>query len=276
MISSPTPSPALSHLPLTIAPPDTASGDPCFSTIAAESHLTQSERNGLLRDGFTVIPGPYLDPVRLARAYDNAVLKADPADLAIGSSATRVSDLVNRSSAFDALYLHPPLLEACFRIIGQPFKLSTMLAHTLRPHTEALDPYVDLASDAEGWPMVRFILMIDDFSSVNGATCFIPASQGEQDLPDDSRRRVCACGPAGSIIVFNGSVWHGHAANWTDRPRRSVQGAFIRRSAPSATDFAARMLPETFNRIGPLAKYLLACDDRQRLTESNRGLLAAS
>jgi Phytanoyl-CoA dioxygenase (PhyH) len=251
-------------IPSPTAPsPAIPSTDRWFNRITAESHLTQSELNGLLRDGFTVIPGPYLAPAKLSGLYDDAVRKADPADVSIGSSTTRVTDLVTRTASFDALYLHPPLLEACCRIIGQPFKLSSMQARTLWAESEAQDLHVDFAADAAGWPMVGFIYMIDDFSSVNGATCFVPASQGEQTLPDESRRRVSACGPAGSIIVFNGSVWHGHAENWTSKPRRSVQGGFIRRTAKSAIDFAARMGPTTCSRLSPLAKYLLACDAEQ-------------
>jgi hypothetical protein len=245
--------------------------DPWFSAMAAESHLTRSEISGLLRDGFTVIPGPHGDPAKLAHAYDEAVRIADPADVAEGRSTTRVAGLVNRSPAFDALYLFPPLLEACCRIIGQPFKLSSMHARTVRPKSAAQDFHVDSAGDAEGWPMLGFICMIDDFSSVNGATCFVPASQGEQTLPDEFRRRVSACGPAGSILVFNGSVWHGHAENWTDKPRRSVQGAFIRRNASSATDFLARMSPG--NRMSPLARYLLACDS-EPIRKANEELIS--
>ena len=67
-----------------------------------------------------------------------------------------------------------------------------------------------------------------------------------------------ACGPAGSVIVYNGSVWHGHSANQTSEPRRSIQGAYIRRDAESAVNQAERIRPETLGRIGPLAKYLLA------------------
>src|SRR5438876_6213241 len=43
--------------------------------------------------------------------------------------------------------------------------------------------------------------------------------------------QVSACGPPGSLIIYNGSVWHGHGANKTSRSRRSIQGAYIRRAA---------------------------------------------
>jgi hypothetical protein len=52
-------------------------------------------------------------------------------------------------------------------------------------------------------------------------------------------------------------VWHGHGANSTERPRRSIQGAYIRRNARGFA-LKERMLPETLERIGPRARELLA------------------
>ena len=76
--------------------------------------------------------------------------------------------------------------------------------------------------------------------------------------------QVSACGPAGSVVIFNGSVWHGHGANQTSEPRRSIQGAFIRRDDKQGTNQAARMRPETFARIGALAKYVLNVESSRR------------
>jgi ectoine hydroxylase-related dioxygenase (phytanoyl-CoA dioxygenase family) len=125
---------------------------------------------------------------------------------------------------------------------------------------------VDFERDKDGWTTVGFILMVDEFRSDNGATRFIPGSHNWSTVPDklkndhqaDYENQIVACGPAGSLIVFNGSVWHGHTANSSDKPRRSIQGAFIRRNACSGENLPERMRPDTLARIGPLAKYVLA------------------
>ena len=106
--------------------------------------------------------------------------------------------------------------------------------------------------------MVGFIFMIDEFQPENGATCFAPGSHQQTGIGEADVRVVPACGQAGSMIIYNGSVWHGHGANATGKPRRSVQGAFIRRDAKPALSFASRMKPETLSRIRPLAKHVLA------------------
>ena len=231
--------------------------DDWFTALSARTSLSACQVRDLHKTGFIIVPGPIpaSEMPNFAAAYDEAVSSAAAADVAIGGSTTRVSDFVNRSPIFDAVYLHEPVLEACCRVIEQPFKLSTMLARTLRPRTAAQELHVDFASNAQGWPMVGFILMIDGFRRENGATCFIPGSQGVQNAP--TAGLVPALGPAGSLIIFNGSVWHGHGTNETHQPRRSLQGAFIRRTENSGGNLPARMRAETLTRLTPLAKYLL-------------------
>jgi hypothetical protein len=232
--------------------------DSWFASISTGTELSPEAVHALQTDGFRVMPGPVpaAELAELVHLYDEAVSAAPADDIKAGSTTTRVRDFVNRHPRFDELYLYPPLLQACCRIIQQPFKLSTMHARTLRPRTPAQQLHVDFPRDAQGWPMLGFILMMDDFTPENGATCFLPGSQGAEALPA-SCSPVPACGPAGSVILFNGSVWHGHGPNNTGAPRRSIQGAYIRRTETSGEALPARMRPETIDRIGPLAKYLL-------------------
>ena len=78
------------------------------------------------------------------------------------------------------------------------------------------------------------------------------------DRKADDPKQILACGPAGFMVVFNGSVWHGHGVNRSDKPRRSIQGAYIRRDAESGENLRTWMQSETLSRISPLAKYVLA------------------
>jgi hypothetical protein len=239
-----------------------------FNEIGAGCELPVSAARDLLDAGFVVIPGVVATErlAQLADAYDLAVAGATAPDLYIGSSTTRIHDFVNRGAEFDPLYVCRPILEACHRVIGRPFKLSSLLARTLRPHSQVQPLHLDFRSDADGWPMVGFIVMVDDFRKDNGATRFVPGSHKSPAIPSDSMQdltsdhacQVLACGAAGSVIVYNGSVWHGHTANSSNKPRRSIQGAYIRREAQSSVNLPARMRPETLARIGPLAKYVLA------------------
>lgn len=240
--------------------------DVWYRAIEEASDLPPEAARQLRELGFVVVPGPAIPggSGRLSEAYDRAVRTADPADVSIRSS-TRVHDFVNRGPEFDSFYIYPPVLAACCRIIGGPFKLSTMLARTLEPGTPAQPLHVDIKHRADGWPLACFIVMVDEFDAENGATRFVPGSHllsgepGEvmQDPAGPYEGEVLACGPAGSVILFNGSVWHGHTANRSGESRRSIQGAFVPRDARAAMNQRARLRPETSHRIGDLAKYVL-------------------
>jgi ectoine hydroxylase-related dioxygenase (phytanoyl-CoA dioxygenase family) len=222
----------------------------------------------LRQRGFVVIPGPV--PAgrmeQLASAYAAAEAAATGDDIKIGSSSTRVKDFVNRGAEFDDLYVFPPLLEACRHVIGRPFKLSSFHSRTLRPGSRIEELHVDVRPDSADWPLLGFILMVDEFRPDNGATRFVPGShrwsgtpqEAIADLRAEYDGQLLACGNAGSLLIFNGSAWHGHTANTSRAPRRSLQGAFIPRDGCAATDFAGRMATETRARLGPVAQQVLA------------------
>jgi hypothetical protein len=236
------------------------------SAISTESHLPLQAARELHDQGFTIVPGPVLPtgPDQYSVAYDRDVAAADPSDISVRSS-TRINDFVNRGPEFDGIYTFGPLLAACATIIGRPFKLSGMRARTLEPGTPAESLHIDVKRGAIDWPIVAGLLMVDAFTPDNGATRFVPGSHRWSLEPEECmsnpknshERQVLACGPAGSLIIFNASVWHGHTENRSGARRRSVQAHFVARDAQDSTHHAPRMRLETVQRIGGLARYIL-------------------
>jgi hypothetical protein len=245
--------------------------DDYFQQIRSGSTLPSQSVRQLVESGFVIIPGPTSGDLfnELTAAYDEVMALASGPDFKIASATTRMSDLLSYGPVFDDIYLYPPLLEACSHIVGQPFKLSSFLARTLRAGMPAQELHTDLPRDSDDAPLLGFILMIDSFREENGGTRFVPTSHNWTDLPcdrlADARARysgeVLGCGERGTMIIFNGAIWHGHTANVTPDARRSIQGHFVRQSARSGFDFRNRLLPAARTRMSPLARYLLALDD---------------
>src|SRR5215212_6492009 len=127
-----------------------------FNIIGAGCQLLAGALQDLRDVGFVIIPGPIAPDklAHLAATYDAAIASSSPDDVKVGSTTTRVRDFVNRGSEFDELYTYQPVLEACCRIIGQPFRLSTMHARTVRPRSQAQALHVDYARDTIGWTMI--------------------------------------------------------------------------------------------------------------------------
>ena len=239
-----------------------------FQDLAARRALPASAASSLEERGFAILPGPvpHEGLTRLTDEYDAAFASASADEIRVGSTTTKLSCVANHGRIFETLLLFPPLLDACCRVIGRPFKLSTLIGRTLRAGSSSQELHVDVRRDSADWPLLGFILMVDDFRPDNGATRVVPGSHRLPQTPEetmadvhaDHRDQTLACGEAGSLLVFNGSVWHGHTANVSSQPRRSLQGAFIPRDGRAGTDFPVRVLPETRARLDPLARSLLA------------------
>ena len=234
--------------------------------------LSADAAEALATDGFVVLPGPYSSGQfsQLQDAYDDACAHASPDDARVGRTSTRVTDFVNRGPIFDLIYTWPPVLEAAQRVINTRFRLSALHARTLHPGAAAQELHVDLPRTSDAWPMLGFILMVDEFRHDNGATRFVPGSQRRAESPESVLTdriapypgEVLASAPAGWVILFDASTWHGHTANSSGAPRRSLQGTFIPYTGKPATDFIARMQPETRTRLTDIARDVIGIDAR--------------
>lgn len=221
--------------------------------------------------GFCVLRGlvPAAKMVRVSAAYDRAFAAATAPDLKVARSggSTRLIDFVTRDAEFDELYVLEPVLSACVDTIGPQFKLSSFSGRTVQPGAAAQGLHVDVRTGEDAWPLLGFIVMVDEFREDNGATRFVPGSHRAErsSVRDGNQRRddgahVLGCGEPGSVIVYLGSTWHGYSANRGGNPRRSIQGAYIPRSGTAAVQWESRLNPEALGRLSQVARRVLAVD----------------
>ncbi|MBT5830166.1 MAG: phytanoyl-CoA dioxygenase [Candidatus Latescibacteria bacterium] len=183
----------------------------------------------------------------------------------------RLADLVNKGAVFDNVYLEPTLLTAVYHILQRPFKLHSLNGHDPQQGSGLQNLHADTGEPTlVGGPYhtVNSMWMLDDFTATNGATRIIPRSHLKpgrivdyiEDRKADHPGQIHLLGKAGSVAVFNGSLWHSSYANEDGRPRRTLHCAFIAREHKQQTNQREYLRPATSKRLSPLARYVLDVD----------------
>lgn len=176
--------------------------------------------------GYAVVER-YLDADRVASIVADLVpvLAATPTgrnDFE-GFGTKRIYALFAKTRAFDDLAIDPLVLGVCERVIG-PCQLSAPTGIQIGPN----EPEQPLHRDDSIYPLadphpeivMNTMWALCDFTEPNGATRLIPGSHGGKPAPD--RPTIAAEMPAGSVMFYPGSLWHGGGANRTDAARLGV------------------------------------------------------
>jgi len=143
-----------------------------------------------------------------------------------GFDTRRIYALFAKVRGFDDLAVHPLLAGVLDRALG-PHQLSGPVGIDIGPGESAQGLHRDDVVYPIPWPHQQVVLntmwALDDFTADNGATLVVPGSHrtGPEERPDD-REAVAATMPAGSVMIYVGTVWHGGGANRTDRRRLGV------------------------------------------------------
>jgi ectoine hydroxylase-related dioxygenase (phytanoyl-CoA dioxygenase family) len=180
-------------------------------------------------DGYAVVAG-LLDPEALAdaRAETARIFAATPLgrDDFEGRRTRRIYALFAKTRAFDGPATHPLVLEVLDRVL-QHYQLSAPAGIEIGPGEVAQPLHPDDAIYPVARPhrelVVNVMWPLDDFTADNGATRILRGSHRWTDrLPGPDDEVAVVEMPAGSALLYVGSVWHGGGANRTDRPRVGV------------------------------------------------------
>ena len=102
------------------------------------------------------------------------------------------------------------------------------------------------------------IWAIDEFTEQNGATVVVPKSHtwnGQQRPTDD--HVIQAVMPAGSVIFFLGTTWHGGGANHTDTPRLAVTHQYCEAFMRQQENYFLELDKETVKSLSPELRSLV-------------------
>jgi ectoine hydroxylase-related dioxygenase (phytanoyl-CoA dioxygenase family) len=166
--------------------------------------------------------------VAAARADLEAIVEHTPPgrDDFEGRRTRRVYALFAKTRALDALALHPVVLGVLDRVLGH-YQLSAPAGIAIGPGERAQPLHPDDAIYPLARPHAELVVNVmwplEAFTEENGATRIVPGSHRWTDRqPGPGTATVPVEMPAGTALLYLGSVWHGGGANRTDRTRLGV------------------------------------------------------
>ncbi len=141
-----------------------------------------------------------------------------------GFSTRRIYALFAKTRVFDDLATHPLVLGVLDGVLGESYQLSAPTGIEIGPGEKAQVLHTDDGIYPIKRPHDELVLnmmwALDDFTEANGATRIVRGSHKWVDQrPDKTTETELAEMPAGSVLFFAGSVFHGGGANNTDKPR---------------------------------------------------------
>lgn len=148
-----------------------------------------------------------------------------------GFGTKRVYALFAKTRAWDRPATSRLVLGVLDRVLGPAYQLSAPTGIEIGPGEKAQV----IHRDDQIYPLprphqevvVNTMWPLDDFTEENGATRIIPGSHRSHERPDPSTPTIAAVMPAGSVMFYLGSVWHGGGANRSRRPRLGVILEFV-------------------------------------------------
>ena len=149
-----------------------------------------------------------------------------------GFRTRRVFNLLAKSRAYDELCLDTRVLAIVESYLDDEIQLSQTLGITVYPgETEQAlhrdDGYYRLQRPRPPL-IVNAFWALTDFTSDNGATRLIPKSHQTSDAEPPDQVPILAEMPAGSVLVYDGSLFHGGGANQSALPRTGLTILYAR------------------------------------------------
>ena len=204
-------------------------------TDRAEREAVATQVAALERLGYVILPdvlvGDDLERVRNALDRINADTRFGIYEFE-GERTRRAYNVVSRTRAFDPMITDRSVLAIIESYFGEAPQLSASMGMTIHEGQQAQPLHRDTGHYSLPWPRppleVNALWALDDFHEANGATRMIP---GSHRIPDEERPRTSpetVTMGAGSVLVYDGALWHGGGASTTPAPRRAINHIYAR------------------------------------------------
>ncbi len=182
-------------------------------------HLEEIEEQGYtLLEG--VIPADLLADLNEALMRLEAELATEPGgNLFEGHHTIRIYNLLARDPVFQRVPVFPALLPIVEGVLDRGALISSLSSISIDPGEVAQPIHADDALLKLPRPHPALVCnsmwALTDFTEANGATRLVPGSHRFDAKPEygSHPESIATEMPKGSILVWNGSLWHGGGAN---------------------------------------------------------------
>ncbi|HWJ64323.1 MAG TPA: phytanoyl-CoA dioxygenase family protein [Acidimicrobiales bacterium] len=198
------------------------------TTVDLDGHLA-----AIAEQGYTVLTDVISADLRAALLDDLERLQAElgtrPASNGFeGTSTLRVYNLLAHGALWQQVPVHPSVLPVVEGVLDAGCLVSSLSSISIGPGETAQPIHADDQIIPLPKPHVATVCnsmwALTDFTEANGATRIIPGSHRADASPDFGTHydSIPAEMPAGSVLVWHGSLWHGGGANTTDERRVGI------------------------------------------------------
>lgn len=232
--------------------------------------ISGREREALDRDGYVVLLN-VVDQTLLnqLRAAFEAGCGKNGSSTVIKESGTRhVNDLANGDRVFEVVYTNSRVLAAVYHVLRNEFRVGQIGGRDPLPGFGQQGLHADWTARLRGEPfrIVTTILLLDDFTAENGSTRVVPGTHlllgpPPKKFADPASRhpdQKVITATAGSVLVFNGHLWHSGTTNKSSHSRRVIQCVFVGRNEMR---FSRIQIADPTS-LCPAASYMLGYDLR--------------
>lgn len=136
--------------------------------------------------------------------------------------------LPQKSPFFLSFPFNPRVLPLMRLLLGDNCVVGSLNGLSMTPGGEAQKLHLDQNETVPGTVLtINALHTLDEFTEENGGTRVVPFSHDRflppgVDTAQFESEAVYLEAPAGSLIAFNGGLWHAGSQNKTDRPRRAL------------------------------------------------------
>jgi len=197
--------------------------------LTTETVTVAAVTDALDREGCVVVER-FLDDAKVAALKEELAPYREETPLGRndfeGFATRRIYALFAKVRGFDELAVHPLLLGVLDEVLGH-YQLSGPVGIDIGPGESPQGLHRDDVVYPLAWPHQQVVLntmwALDDFRADNGGTLIVPGSHrsAPTEMPDLTDA-IAATMPAGSMMFYLGTVWHGGGANRTSERRLGV------------------------------------------------------